>query len=234
MTESSSTYRESFDEGPGGWWGWGGNEVGLRALPHRDSYIETISPWWIDYNHAPPGAGYLHMLFCLTTKGPLGEQMKEVAGPNHFLQGGFSRNLENAEVHIRMRGEMKMSGAQVVLLVQAQSDGLTAPWALTSQPISIEQDWREQSLVLRPDESAWTCLKGRHDRRDYYGYRPLADCLNDVNCNIMLILFPLNIVPLGDPGGDLHLLRPERDYPVWRSSLPEGRLQLDQFEIHYP
>gem|GEM_PF-2523559 len=104
----TATCRETFDDGPAGWWGWGGNHLGLQTLPHQDSYLETISPRWIDYNHAPPGGR------------------------------------------------------------------LSAP------------------------------------------------------------AFPLDIVPMGDPGRDLHTVRPERDYPVWRSNLPEGRRQFDQFEIHYP
>ncbi len=230
----SKIYRETFDEGPAGWWGWGGNHIGLKPLPVRDSFVETISPWWIDYNHAPPGAGYLHMLFCLNTKGPFGEQMQEVAGPNRFVQGGFSSNLENTEIRLRIRGELESRGAQVVLLVQGQSESLTSPWALTSQPIPIGKDWRDVSLFLRPDEREWTCLRGRHDRQDYYGHRPLDACLRDVNCNLMLIFFPLEIAPMFVPDGDPHILRPERDYPVWRSHLPEGRIQMDSFEIYYP
>jgi hypothetical protein len=50
----------------------------------------------------------------------------------------------------------------------------------------------------------------------------------------MLVYFPLAIHPMGDPGGSPDRLRPERDYPVWRSELPEGRIQLDRFEILYP
>lgn len=231
---SNSIYRETFDHGPAGWWGWGGNHIGLKTLPHRDGYVETISPWWIDYNHAPPGAGYLHMLFCLSLRGPFGEQMQEAAGPNGFVKGGHSSNLQDTRIVVRTRGEVRLRGANMVLLVQGTHDGLTAPWALTSQPIPVEKDWTETTLTLRPNESEWTCLKGRHDRTDYYGYRPLERCLKDVNVNLMLIMFPLDIRAMGDPGGDIHTLRPERDYPVWRSDLPEGRIQLDTFEIHYP
>ncbi len=174
------------------------------------------------------------MLYCLNTKGPLGEHMREISGTNRFIEEGHSRNLENATVKVRIRGELKANGAQIVLLIQASAAGLVAPWALTSQPISVEAGWTEQTLKLTPDEKAWTCLGGRHDRADYYGKQPLVPCLRDVNQNLMLIFFPLNIQPMGDPGGNLHRLRPERDYPVWRSALPEGRIQLDQFEIHYP
>lgn len=231
---NNKVYCETFDQGPAGWWGWGGNHIGLQALRHRDSYVETISPWWIDYNHAPPGAGYLHMLFCLSLRGPLGEQMQETAGPNRFLKGGYSCNLENTEIRVRLRGEVRQRGASVVLLIQSGAGGIIAPWALTSQPIAVNPEWGETILKLRVRESEWTCLGGRHDRSDYYARRPLADCLRDVNVNLMLIFFPLDIAPMGDPEGNPHLLRPERDYPVWRSNLPEGRIQLDQFEIHYP
>ena len=234
MKPKAKTYLETFDAGPGGWWGWKGNHLGLQALTNKEGYVETISPWWIDYNHAPPGAGYLHMLCCLNTKGPSGEHMKEISGTNRFIEGGHSRNLENAKVKVRIRGELKANGAQIVLLIQASVAGFVVPWALTSQPITVQSDWTEQTLTLTPEEKAWTCLGGRHDRADYYGKQPLSPCLRDVNQNLMLIFFPLNIQPMGDLGGDLHRLRPERDYPVWRSALPEGRIQLDQFEIHYP
>ncbi|MEC9008664.1 MAG: hypothetical protein VX877_05335, partial [Planctomycetota bacterium] len=33
--------------------------------------------------------------------------------------------------------------------------------------------------------------------------------------------------------GDPHLLRPERDYPVWRHRLPEGYVTLDSVEINF-
>ena len=58
----SHVYEETFDRGPGGWWGFAGNHLGLQPLAWRRGVVTTRSPWWIDYNHAPPGAGYLHML----------------------------------------------------------------------------------------------------------------------------------------------------------------------------
>ncbi len=33
--------------------------------------------------------------------------------------------------------------------------------------------------------------------------------------------------------GDPHLLRPEKDYPVWRSQLPEGYVTLDEVRITF-
>ena len=54
------TYVETFDDGPGGWVGW---SHGLTSLETGPSLVVSRSPWWIDANHAPPGGGYLHLLF---------------------------------------------------------------------------------------------------------------------------------------------------------------------------
>src|SRR5687767_6695071 len=37
----------------------------IGIMMDRTAYIETVDNRWIDYNHAPPGAGYLHLLACL-------------------------------------------------------------------------------------------------------------------------------------------------------------------------
>jgi len=49
----------------------------------------------------------------------------------------------------------------------------------------------------------------------------------------MLILFPLTIEPMGELEGSPHRLRPEKDYPVWRSRLPEGYVMLDTVKIDF-
>ena len=51
------TYLETFDTGPGGWYA-----DRHHALPVWDGVAYCHSPWWLDANHAPPGAGYLHLL----------------------------------------------------------------------------------------------------------------------------------------------------------------------------
>jgi len=64
-------------------------------------------------------------------------------------------------------------------------------------------------------------------------YRRLIALVN-VDVNIMWVLFPLDVSPMGDIDGDPHLLRPERDYPVWRHKLPEGYVALDEIRIEFP
>ena len=227
-------YTENFATDPGGWWGWESNSAGPRALDHRPGSLTSRSPWWIDYNHAPPGAGYLHMLYCTFTRGALGEYYREVGGPHRLLDGQFPTDYTNAKLTVRMQGEINMQGAQLVLLIQANADDTTSAWVLTGQPLSVTHDWSEQSITCTTDPAQWTAMGARHDRQDYYGVVELAKVLSNVNIDIMLILFPLEIAPMGIVAGDPDILRPEKDYPVWRSLLPEGYVTLDRIDIEFP
>jgi hypothetical protein len=226
-------YVEDFAQGPAGWWGWNGNYEGLRPFERAESAIVARSPWWIDYNHAPPGAGYLHMLFCLNTRGPFGDAMKDLFGNNGFVQGKYPTNFTDAKMTLRLKGELLPRGANLVLLLQATADSLTSGWVLKAQPIGITADWSEQTLHLAPDPAQWVCLGSRHDRADYYGRIDLKTVLGNVNCNLMLILFPLQIKPMGPAQPERDRLRAGRDYPVWRSELPEGYVILDRVEIDF-
>jgi hypothetical protein len=231
----SRIYRETFDEGPGGWLGWNDNFRGPKALDRAPSAVISRSPWWIDYNHAPPGAGYLHMLFSLLTKGPgFGEAYMVAGGPNRFVEAGFPTDFTNARLTLRMRGELETRGANMALLIQGSQGGKSSGWILTGQPLTVTPEWTEQSIVAAPDPAQWTCIGSRHDRTLTYGYIDLATILGDVNANMILVLFPLDVVPMGPLDGDPHRLRPEVDYPVWRSRLPEGYIVLDEVRIEFP
>lgn len=228
------TYHETFDDGPGGWFGWLDNARGPRPLERTESGVISRSPWWIDYNHAPPGAGYMHLLFMLLTSGQPGEHQREVSGENRFVKGGFGTDFTNAELTVRLKGELLGRDTQLLLLCQGVHQGICTGWLLTGQPITVTPDWSEQTITAVADDSAWTCLGSRHDRADYYGRTPLRTVLSDVNADILLVLFPLDIAPMGVLNGDPHLLRPEKDHPVWRSRLPEGYVLLDDVRIQFP
>lgn len=226
-------YIETFDEDPGGWYGWISNAAGMKPLEIRDSCAISRSPWWIDYNHAPPGAGYLHLLYMLNTTGKTGEHQREVHGENRFVSGGYPTNFTNARMTVRLRGELVANGAELLLLCQGVQEGICSGWLLTGQPIKVTPDWSEQTIVAVPDPAQWKCLGSRHDRTDYYGVLPLPVILGDVNADILLVLHPLDVVPMGPLAGDPHRLRPEKDYPVWRSRLPEGYVCLDEVHIDF-
>jgi hypothetical protein len=226
-------YSETFDNGPGGWFGWISNAAGPKPLEIRDGAALSSSPWWIDYNHAPPGAGYLHLLYMLNTRSRASEHQREVEGENRFVRDRFPTDFTDARITLRLRGELEAKGAQLLLLCQAVQGGICSGWLLAGQPFDVTTDWSEQTVTATADPAQWVCLGARHDRTDFYGEIPLETVLRDVNTNILLVLYPLTIVPMGPIADDPHRLRPEKDYPVWRSRLPEGYLLLDSVRIEF-
>jgi len=226
------TYIETFDDGPGGWLGWVGGGGGPRRLEIVDSAAITRSPWGVDFNHAPPGAGYLHLLYVLL----MFRKCEDLSGPNRFLDGGFSRNLTNARFTTRLRGELDAKGAQLLLLVQAAVGKVVANFVLRGQPIPVTTEWCETTLHLVPDPAQWLCLGTRGPGADCanYGAAPIADVLSDVNIDLILVLFPLDVRPLGPIVGDPHHLRAGKDYPIDTSRLPSGYVMLDEVRIEYP
>ena len=175
----------------------------------------------------------MHMVFTLATSGPQGEVYTEVGGPSRFTTDTFPTNFKDASLSIRCRGELVSHESQLVVLIQGSVDGITSGWLLTGSPFDVSKGWTEQTVTLAPDPSLWTPMGVRHDRGDMYGIKPLDEVLSNVDINIMLVLFPLDVAPMGPIDGDPHLLRPERDYPVWRHRLPEGYVTLDSVEISF-
>ncbi len=156
-----TTYFESFDDGPGGWYGYqDGPGQNKRALEWSPGSLTSRSPWWIDYNHAPPGIGYFHMLFCLNTFGPQSEEVMDQGGSNRYVAAGLPTDFTRARVTAGLRGELRTQGARMCVLL-------------------------------------------------------------------------LNVVPMGPIDGDMHKLRPNREYPVWRHELPEGYVTLDSVQIEF-
>jgi hypothetical protein len=227
------TYVETFDDGCGGWLGWLAGGGGPLPLETADSAAIVRSPWGVDYNHAPPGAGYLHLLYVLFMRP---SKTQAVGGPNRFLDAGFSRDFTNARFSVRVRGDVDLKGANLLLLVQADTAAAVANFVLTGQPIALGPQWSWTTLELRPDPAQWLCLgtrgAGAHDRR--YGYAPVADVLRDVNVDIILVLFPLDVRPAAAIAGDPHRLRAGKDYPIDLSRLPSGCVMLDEVRVEYP
>jgi hypothetical protein len=228
-------YIESFNHGPGGWLGWESNAAGARGLEIHDSMAVSRSPWWIDYNHAPPGAGYLQILFSLHTRENtrFPAQYRELGGDNSFISHHYPTDFRNANVSLRLKGQLEMRGASMVMLVQAKVGSIYACHALVGQPLKVLPEWSEQTLRLESDPAQWKCLGARHDRTDFYGWADVADVLRDVNCNILFVLFPLDVVPIEPILSNPHLLKAGEDYPVDRSKLPEGNVMLDEVRIEF-
>ena len=123
--------------------------------------------------------------------------------------------------------------AKLSVLLQGTVDGICTGWVHTRETFEVQNEWAEQTITLDPDPAGWTALGSRHDRTDMYGEKPLEKLLTHVDANLMLLLFPIEVVPMGPIDGDMHLLRAGRDYPVWRHKLPEGYVTLDEVRMEF-
>ena len=227
-------YIENFDNGPGGWIGWNNNTIdGSLALQTKKSAIVSKSPWWVDYNHAPPGGGCLHLLFSLFTTVEGYANSKEKGGINQFINGGYPLDWTNAHITVRLKGEVTLRGANLYLLAQAKVGQKFVNSILIKQPLMITSDWSVQHINLVPDSDQWICIGSHASRTDRYGMGKATDVLLNLNCNIIFVLFPLDVFPVVPLEGNPHLLRAGEDYVLDRSRLPEGYVMMDSIEISF-
>ena len=230
-------YIETFDDGPGGWVGWMAGGGGPRKLQIIDGAAKTQPPWGVDFNHAPPGAGYLHLPYVLMTRH---HPWPDLGGESRFLSGGYSTDFTDAKFSVRIRGEMDMKGTEMLLLAQMdlprENPTVRPNFVLKQQPIEITPEWSEQTLHLAPGPDQWLCMGTRGEGADcpIYGDGPIEEVLRDVNVDIILVLFGLDVVPSEPIEGDPHKLRAGRDYKVDESRLPSGFIMLDEIRLEYP
>ncbi len=235
--QNREPYSENFENGSGGWLA---NRY--EPLPILDGAATCYSPWYLDSHHAPPGAGYIHMLMYLYTRGDLvGADRKAHLQGNGFIEQNKSTDLTNARLSVRLRGDVDLQGSDLVLLIQGKTPKTMANFVLSGQPLRVGHDWTEQSIVLSPDPKQWTCLGARWDKVDQYGCDDIAVLLKDVNFDIMFVLFPLKVVPTHpELVKDMHRMRPGQDYPgypsyeVEQKYLPRGVIMFDSVRIDYP
>ncbi len=216
-------YRHDFGEGSGGWetaqtllepdevpenpidcWtSWLGMLACTHPAPVAAGSMALKSPWWLDNNHAPPGAGYLSLLTWLYLGGindaPT-ENLKEL-------------DLRDAILRVALRVEdLDLKGGQLVFWFQTlMDDGRYANFAYTGEPLNLllhRRDARNRiEVTLDPDEARWTCLGTSQSRGDTYGCMPLADAMGKVNTDFGFIIFPVDGSPLveAQPSGAVYI-----------------------------
>ncbi len=231
---TNKIYRETFDKGAGGWIAWLGQNRPSAAEIVEGALISR-SPWGIDSNHAAPGGGYLNLLFILFTRpqpnpGPL---YGPLMANNRFIDGGYPTDFRNAKITARLKGEVNLKGAQLLLHCQATVGTIAINFVLTGQPFVITPDWSEQTVHLTTDPDQWLCLGARHDMHDVYGCGEIEDVLRDINLDIIFLLHPINVVPVTPEPHGPHHRRPEVDYAVDTSFLPEGYVMMDEIQIEF-
>ena len=231
---SSLTYRETFEDGPGGWIAWLGPNQPAPAIV-EDGALVSRSPWGIDSNHAPPGGGYLHLLFILHTahQPNPGESYAPLLGGNRFIDKGFPRDFRNARLTLRLKGAVDLQGAELRLHCQSRVGEKAINFVMTSQSFEVTPDWSEQTITLTPDPEQWLCLGARHDLTNVYGWGDIEEVLRDVNIDIILLLHPLRIVPLKHQQNGPHAGRADIDYEADRRYLPTGEIRLGEVRIDF-
>lgn len=230
-------YHETFDEGNGGWQGCQSNgDEGWLRLENIDGAIVSRSPWWIDYNHAPPGIGYLNLLFVLHTRIPANypDVFRNAGGPNRFVEGNFPVDFTNAEITVRIKGELDARGAELVFLAQGHVGSHCVGHLLMGQPLKVTPEWTEQTIRLVPDPAQWKAIGVRHDRGETYAWGEVEDVLKNLDVDFMFLLHPIDVVPDPPIEGNPHLLKAGEDYTVDRSRLPEGYVMMDEIRIRFP
>ena len=230
----SLTYRETFEDGAGGWIAWLGPGRPVPAVI-EDGALVSRSPWGIDSNHAPPGGGYLHLLYILHTarQDNPGESYAPLLGGNRFVDGGYPTDFRNARLTLRLKGDVDLQGAELRLHCQSRVGDKAINFVLTSQSFEVTPEWSEQTITLVPDPEQWLCLGARHDLMDVYGWGDIDSVLQDVNIDIILLLHPLKIVPLSPQQDGPHARRAEVEYEVDRSYLPSGEISLREVQIEF-
>ena len=104
---------------------------------------------------------------------------------------------------------------------------------MTDQPFQVTPEWSEQTATLEPDPQQWLCLGSRHDLTHQYGYGHIADVLSNVDIDIILVLYALDVAPAEPIEGDPHILRAGKDYTVEPARLAQGYVMLDRVRIEF-
>jgi len=231
---SAATYTESFEDGAGGWIAWLGPGQPVPATI-EDGALVSRSPWGIDANHAPPGGGYLHLLFILYTaeQPDPGPSYGPLLAGNRFIDSGYPRDFRNARVTLRLKGEVDLQGAELRLHCQSRRGEQAINYVLTSQSFEVTREWTEQTVTLAPDQEQWLCLGARRDLTEVYGWSGIEEVLRDVDIDIILLLHPLKVVPLAPQQGGPHQRRAGSDYEVDTRYLPSGEIRLGKVQIEF-
>ena len=220
-------YRESFDRGAGGWHYYATTPAGEAVLDHvpwnaEQQCVTSASPWWIDPNHKPPGAGYLNIVAFIWMKGYRG------GVPYRWM------DLRDAVLRFSIKTEgLDTKGGHLYFWFQHRyeqgshfwfqnpfaygllgSDWKRANLALTRYPVeksAIPGRWTQITLPLSPHSEDWTNLGSSNERHDSYGSVSPMQALAKVTTDLGFIILP---VDPKDP--------------------PKGVVSLDNIEIGWP
>lgn len=175
------------------WRSWLGLQACNVDVPVEGERMVLQSPWWLDPNHAPPGAGYLSLLAWVYLDG----------APGTSTHGVSKMDLRDATLSVSIRAQdLDLKGSHLHFWFQTtMPDGRFANFVYTRSaiestlaPDAHDLEWVE--IKLSSDPSAWTCLGTAGARADLYGCMDVAIALRAVDNDFGFILFPVSDSPL--------------------------------------
>ena len=212
-------YKETWDEGRGGWSSWDQSHIHHSEGGMSGGYIEWREPAENnDFNH--PGADILHLVKFLRTG--LVDQWQD---EGNSALGGADPDLRGARVSIWVRGlDWEPRGSELTWWLQSQSNPEVgnrqgwrrANWAYNGTLLTdqlLDGDWHQVQYRLRNNTNDWTyggknIGQGLRARR--YEYWSIDRSLAHVNNNFFHLVAFLDV---HDP--------------------PVGSLHFDEFQLTY-
>ena len=212
-------YRETWDEGTGGWGSWEQPEIPHSSGGVSGGYIEWKEPAARnDFNHVM--ADILHLTTFLRT-GLLGQWQEE----GNSVWGGGDPDLRGARVSIWVRGnDWEPRGSELIWWLQSQSNQelqnnlgwRRANWAYNGHNLTeylLNGEWHHAQYRLRNNTNLWTYGGrniGQGTKAKRYEYWPIDRSLGHVNNNFF------HLLAFVDP-----------------HDLPVGSIDFDEFELVY-
>jgi len=191
------------------WISWLGLHACTIDVPVANDRMVLESPWWLDPNHAPPGAGYLGLVTWTYVDGE----------PDEATYGVPTVDLRGVTLRVALRAEnLDLKGSHLNFWFQTtMPDGRFANFVYRRAPIekrlpSNGSDLELVEITLSGEPEAWTCLSSAADRSDFYGCMDVQDAMREVDQDFGLILFPVSGSPLAE-------------------DQPSGRIEIQSFEL---
>lgn len=168
----------------GCWQSWQNKFACTSFAPIIGGECVLSSPWWLDPNHAPPGAGYLNLLLYnyIDTIFPGNKAGIDLTGKTLYLELR-SKSLELKQSKLLFWFQTKAS------------NGKHINFAFTAAPIILDQNRTIVKLKLTNKPADWTCLGSSIDRANTYDCVSIAEAITNVNLDFGLVILPTSDDP---------------------------------------
>jgi len=210
----------------------------LYTIPDKlgNQYLYSTGPWWVDGNHAPPGYGYLSLVFlCLLRP----DKLQNMSFDPHLCYP----NMREMNIRGKIRGHSAdLKGADLLFWFQCYSEKTekNINYALIGKPLNEKLlNGKINDFELNVDvenTEDWVCLGSCAEKSHLYGELDLNNLDAAKPLNMGFILTPMDVKPVWPDECDLSSpmnLTTESLWPIDTHSLPTGTIAIYDLEIEY-